>query len=140
MKEVAGKKGIYAFKYNFSFKNTDENGKPKTEKSFFTESVMNKEAYKEYLKIESTIKFKDTEFQADPISINFMSAVLSTASVEFNSLLAQGVKPDEAFEKVYGQEIDWKDVQNKWVKLKVSELGQGLQLALINLKKILSES
>jgi len=138
MKDFKIKKGLYAFKYDFSFKKNEE-GKPTVGKKFFADEVKDREAYKEYLKNSSIVKFKDTEFQADPVSINFMSAVLSVASVQFANLLAQGKSPEEAFGLVYGQEIQWKDKKNNWVRIKVGELGEGLQLALVNLKEILSK-
>lgn len=130
------KENIYGFEFNLDF---EKDGGAVLNKTLFADKLTNKKAYKEFKKLTSTINFKDHKFQADPVSINFMSAVVNLANLQFNQAIAKGTKPADAFEAVYGRAIAWKDVNNQWVEMTVGEISQGLELALENLKKILEK-
>ena len=130
------KKDIYGFKFDIDF-NKDEEAVLK--RTLFTDKLKSKKAYKEYRKLVSTITFKDHRFQSDPISINFMSAVLNLANLKFNQAVAKGMAPADAYETVYGETIAWKDAKNQWVEIRLDEVGQGLELALQKLKTILEK-
>jgi len=135
-KQIYKKKDYFGFKFGLNFKN----GKAELTKELFPDELKSNKAYKEYKKLTSKIKFKGTEFQADPVSINFMSAVLNLANLRYNqAMVLKGLSPKEAYEAVYGQTIMWKDVKNNWVTIRIDELGEGLELALEKLKEILEK-
>jgi len=135
-KQIYRKKDYFGFKFDLNFRN----GKAELSKELFPDELTSNKAYKEYKKLTSKIKFKDTEFQADPVSINFMSAVLNLANLRYNqAIVLKEMPPKEAYEAIYGQTIMWKDVKNNWVTIRIDELGEGLELALEKLKEILEK-
>lgn len=129
------KKNLYGFEFNLDI---SDNGAT-LNKEFFTDKIKNKKAYKEYKKITAVIDFKGHKFQADPVSINFMSATVNLANLKFNQALAKGMKIEDAYKAIYGQTILWKDKSNNWVEIAVGDLGEGIELALEKLKTILEK-
>lgn len=102
---------------------------PKTE--------FNKSAVKKYKKLTAVIEVGDHYFDSDEDSINFMSSIVALANFKFNQAVASGVSASDAFDAVYSQTITWKDNNGEGVELTLQQIGEGLELGMQEMSKII---
>ena len=101
--------------------------------------IKGEKAVKYFKKSTATIKIDDHIFDANEESINFMSSVLVIANFRFNKLVNSGKTRKEAYKKVYEDTVVWKDAKNEWVEVKISNIADALELAMENMKEIISD-
>jgi len=123
------------FEYEFSI----GNGKCETTPVLKPSAEIKKRAVKKMKRLTATIEINGVKFNADETSISFMSSVLALANFKFNQALGSGMKAEDAFNAVYSQEIDWKDAEGIWRKVKLGDIGNNLESAMKLLAKIISE-
>jgi hypothetical protein len=91
-------------------------------------------AMKHYHKRSATIKLGEYVFNADVDSINYMSSILANAN---NTVIKMAITDDftleSAYATVFTQTVPWKDAENIWREVPLSDISAGLELAMRNL-------
>ena len=126
-------------KFSYDFKINNKTGECVTVPTLKPTTELSSRAMKKMHKLTATIEIDGVKFAADETSISFMTSILALANFKYNQAVGSGIKPDDAYAAVYSQEIDWKDIKNNWVKVKLSSIGDNLEQAMHNLAAILAK-
>jgi len=129
------KKNLKGFEYKLQF---DDEGVV-VDKILKPTDIRGKKAEKEFKKLTNKVDLNDVIFDADEVSIMYMSSVLAIANFMFNKLIAEGKTPKEAYNAVYKQAVTWKDANNKFQNIPIEFIAGGLQQAMNNIKEIISK-
>lgn len=107
------------------------NGKKVTNhKIYVPDKMTGKKAIKQDNKDKLLVTVQGIEFEADTMSMCYMSNVLNVASMKYSKLRSSGSTPDVAYEASYKTSIGWKCTDNVTRQVTIEILGEALELAM----------
>jgi hypothetical protein len=87
-------------------------------------------AVKRFNKESLVVTANGVEFEADTLSINYMSSAVAVANFKYNQLVAGGMAVAEAYTVVYKSTIGWKNAQGDTSTVQIETIAEALELAM----------
>lgn len=98
---------------------------------YVPDPIEGSKAIKTHEKDNLSVTETEGEFDADTISINYFSSIISLANAKFNGALAQGVGASDAYQAVYvDATIPWKLKDNTTTTITIEKLVVVLENAM----------
>ena len=101
-----------------------------THSVYTPDEIINKKAIKQESKDKLVVLVKGVSYDADSLSMCYMSNVINIASMRYNSLVSKGTPTDEAYRASYLSSIGWKGSDNVPRDTLVEDIGLALELAM----------
>jgi len=98
---------------------------------YVPDPVLGNKAVKVHKKENLSVREEDGEFDADTVSINYFSSIISLANAKFNKALYDGASATDAYKAVYVDTvIPWKLKDNTVTTISVEKLVVVLENAM----------
>ena len=103
---------------------------------YIQEPILGSKATKQEAKDKLISKANGISYDADVMSITYMSAVVATANAKYNKLCASGMVESDAYTAIYKSQITWKGSTNTLHTIQIESLVEALEDAMIETANI----